>query len=661
MPHSSSRTRLAVLAFMLTLLAACGGGGGGGSESTSTPAGGGGSGSSGSGGSGGTTTPPAPTPTAIRLSGVAATGAPLAGAKVAVVDAAGNRVGTTTTSAADGSYTLTTTPALAPLLVQVVGSDAAGAPVVLHSALAAQAATAVVHVTPFTEAIVALTVGGDPKPLFAAGSPAATMQRLATLKPASDFLKTLVKTPLTDAKTGDATKLDLVGDPAFAANKSGVDLALEAVQVGYGNDSRGATLLQLANKLNGGVPEVAVDLELARTEFAKATPAPAAAITSTLKATTSPTTVLANLGALDELTAAINKIIAEAAGSDGAAVTGALTRSGLLGRYSQHNGAGPSLLAQRIAAWAAKGMQLGRLQLTGCADETVAKSGCVRVAVAARVGDAVGTASDTLADAVTFDAKTTPKWMFAGNGHAADVQAQSAAWLALAADGSATQGAAATPIVGVQLLVGASVASASVQTPGGYALPLMDCARPTLCIAPPPGTAGGSGAAAAVPSPLGVIGDDTVFRGLNTWLGNADLAPGARYRASLQRGDGGTSTRSGVVRAAFAATPLPARFAVLDDVKASAPLPGTLLLSAGTLAWSAWAAANPDLRLAFVRVAYSDAAGAVKLVDSVPRSWLATQVELKPPPEDFAVAGVTLWLAAVDTAGRWYYTSYTVL
>jgi len=653
MPTMTLLPRLAVLATLLSLLAACGGGGGGGSNSTSTPAGGG-------NGGGTTTPPPAPTPTAMRLTGVAATGAPLAGAKVSVIDASGNAVGSATTSSADGSYTLTTAPALAPLLVQVVGSDAAGAPVVLHSALAAAAANAVVHVTPFTEAIVALTIGTDPKPLFSAPSgQAAVLARLATPKPASDFLKTLVKTPLTDAKTGDAAKLDLVSDPGFTANKTGVDLALEAVQVGYGVDGKGATMLQLANKLAGGAPEVQVDLETARAEFAKATPAPAAAITSTLKATTSPTTVMANLAGLDELTAAINKVIAEAAGSDGAGVTGALTRSGLLGRYSQHNGAGPSALAMRIAQWAAKGMQLGRLQVTGCADETIAKTGCVRVAVAARVSDAAGTASDTLADAVTYDAKTTPKWMFAGNGHAADVQAQSAAWLSLAADGGAGSGAAASPIAGVQLLVGASVASAAVQTPGGYVLPMVDCQRGTLCIAPPPGGAGG--AAASASNPLGAIGDDTVFRGLNSWLGNADLAQGARFRASLTRGDGATSTRSGIVRASFPSAPAAGRFAVLDDVKSSAPLPGTLLLSSGVVSWSGWAAANPDMRVAYVRVAYSDASGAVRLVDSVPKSWQATRLELKPPPDDLPVAGLTLWLAAVDTAGRWYYTSYTVM
>lgn len=593
---------------------------------------------------------------AARLSGVAATGAPLAGARIRIVDATGATVGTTTTSSADGSYSVTLQPALAPLMLQATGSDAAGAPVVLHSALPALSANAVAHVTPITDAIVALVLGAEPKAAFnAAASDAAALKPLATLTVAQTFIKTLIKTPLSDAKTGDATKLDLISDPTFAANKTGVDLALEAIAVGYGSDGKGNAQLQLGNKLAGAPLEVLVDLALARSELAKAAPVPANAITTTLKATTSPTTVMANLGALDELTIAINKLIAES--GDGTAAAGLLAKSGLLGKYTQHNGAGASGIAARIARWAGKGMQLGRLQVTGCADETIAKTGCVRVTVSARVSDASAQQTDTFSDAVIYDAKTTPKWMLAGNGHAAEVAAQSAAWLALAADGSAASNVAAgsAPMVGVQLVVGSSVATASVQTPGGYVLPLVGCTRSSLCIAAP------AGSAASAPS--GTLSDDTVFRPLHAWLGAADVAQGARYKASLVKSDGASSTRSSAVKASFAAAPAASRFATLDDVKATSPLPGTALLSSATLSWATWAAANPDMRIAFVRISYSDGSGAVRVVDNAPKSWSASSIELQAPelPEGFAVAGATLWLAAVDSAGRWYYTSYAVL
>jgi hypothetical protein len=172
------------------------------------------------------------------------------------------------------------------------------------------------------------------------------------LTAASDFIKSLVKTNLSDAKTGDAKKLDLLNDSSFSAAKTGVDLALETLIVGYGVGSKGGVQLQLSNKLSGVPAGVTVDLEPAKVELAKATGgAPATAITSTLKATTSPTTLMATLGLLDDLVAAINKAIAE-----GARPTPAVT--GLLGKYTQHSGNTADGMATRIAEWAAKKMRL---------------------------------------------------------------------------------------------------------------------------------------------------------------------------------------------------------------------------------------------------------------------------------------------------------------
>ena len=76
-----------------------------------------------------------------------------------------------------------------------------------------------------------------------------------------------------------------------------------------------------------------VDLSTAQTELAKTGGAPANAILSTLKATTSATSVLGNLGVLDDLTAALNQLIAT--GPD----AGALTAHPQLSAYDKHNGA----------------------------------------------------------------------------------------------------------------------------------------------------------------------------------------------------------------------------------------------------------------------------------------------------------------------------------
>ncbi|HRD97368.1 MAG TPA: hypothetical protein PLA97_13330, partial [Rubrivivax sp.] len=105
----------------------------------------------------------------------------------------------------------------------------------------------------------------------------------------------------------------------------------------------------------------------------------------------------------------------------------------------------------------------------------------------------------------------------------------------------------------------------------------------------------------------GALADDTVFSGVSLWLGAADLALNARYKLSLSAADGSTATRSAVLRGAFGALPAAARFPVLDGVSTSQPLPGTALLSSTTLAWTAWAAANPDLRVVFVRSVIVDA------------------------------------------------------
>jgi hypothetical protein len=627
-------------AVALLLLAACGGGGDSPAPSAAT---GTGTGST----TGGTT---ATNTVTARLSGVAALGAPMAGARLQVVDATGTLVGTTTTNAADGSFALTLQPATGPLLLQAVGTDAAGQPLVLHGAVPVLSSAVVANITPLSDAILAVALGAEPRTVFAtATAKTAALQSLASLTAASDFIKSLVKTNLSDAKTGDAKKLDLLNDGSFSAAKVGVDLALETLIVGYGVGSKGGVQLQLSNKLSGVPAEVTVDLETAKTELAKTTGgAPATAITSTLKATTSPTTLMVTLGMLDDLVAAINKAIAEGGAADSAAVTA------LLSKYTQHSGNTADIVATRIADWAAKKMQLGRLQVTGCADETIAKTGCSRVLVAARVNDAAGEQADSFADAVSYDVKANPKWQLVGNGQIASTAAQAVAWRALGADGSPLTGSAGNPLVGVQVQVGAAtVAAATVQTPGGYALSQVPCARDHLCIAKNSGD--------VEVAATGALADTTVFSTVSLWLGAADLALNARYKVNLFAVDGSTVTRTAVLRGAFGAVPEATRFPVLDGVNASQPLPGTALLSATTLDWSTWAAANPDLRLVFVRSVITDSAGTATVVDLAPKTWQATSLELPQPEVPGDVAGLTLWLAAVDAAGRWYYTSYALM
>lgn len=637
LPRSPALAPLALATGLSMLLAACGGGGAsdtssGGTTTTTT-----------------TTTTTPPPPATVRVAGVAAIGAPLADARIRVMDGSG-QVLASTTSAADGSFGLTLATPKAPLLLQAAGFDARGLPVVLHAAVNTLAASLNANLTPLTDATVALALGTEPRGVFSAAAADATvLAPLARTGAAGELLKTLVKANLTDAKFTDTTKLDLVADATLAANKTGQDLALEVLAVGLGPDPRGALQLQLGNKLAANPVEVTVDLATAATELAKATgAAPANAITSTTKATSSARTVASNLGLLDDLGTALNKVIAENPAGDTAAVAAALDKAGLRGRYTQHDGGNGAVLVARLARWAGQRMQLGRLQVTGCADEVVASTGCAKVNVAARVSNAAGDRVDSFGDTVGWDttAKPAARWALVGNGMPAEFAAAAVAWRDLAAQGGGTY-------TGVRLQVGSALKSASVQTPGGYVLPLAACARPSLCVQPLSATPVGStpGTSSGSVTASGTLADDSVFSGVNLWLAPVDTALGARWKSSLVANDaaGTTTTRSVLLRGVHVGAPAPARFPVLDSTPDN-----TTLLGGGTLSWATWAAAHVDQRLLLVRRVVTLSDGTVQIIDAGPRRWSDTSLALgaAPLPEGRSVRGVALWLAAVDSAGR---------
>ena len=599
---------------------------------------------------------PAPTPTVVRLSGVAALGAPMSDATVRVVDATGQVVGTTTTHPADGSYAVTLKPSLAPLMVQASGTDSTGQPLVLHSAVSALAATSFANITPLSEAVVALALGGDPKPVFsnAATTPSA-LAALLSLSASQDLVKTLVKTNLSDAKVGDAKKLDLLADAAFKANKTGVDLALETVALSYGTSNTGAPQMYLGNKLANAPMEVTVDLDVARAELAKATGGkPANAVTSTLKFISSPTTVIGTLTALDDLASALNRMIADGSGASTDTV-----QQQMLAGYTGFDGSDAAALSVRIADWTARKMQIGRVQVLGCANETIPKTGCTLVNVAARISDAKGENVETFVDTVRYSATSTPKWSLVGNGQMAAVGLRSIATLELENDGrllapTGTATPAPNPNIGVQLVVGAGAATATVQTPGGFSLSLVQCAPPTLCLAKQTGE--------GYVQPTYRIADDAVLRATNVWFGTSDLAAEARYRFSLLPPDGGAAVaRTASLRQPFAAVPAISRFALVDDVKSSQPLSGGAMLTETTLSWSQWAAANPDMRVIAVRRVLTGEEGYSVLLETKPRKWGDTSLVLQEPASDFGITGIDLYLVAIDTAGRRYYTRYSVL
>lgn len=215
----------AVAATVLSLtLAACGGGGG-------------------DGGAGGL--PPAPL---TSLSGTAATGAPLVGATIVVRDATGAQVQVCRDAAsnvvactvgADGRFSLGLRDgAQAPLVLTATPADGGPAQVGV-SAQATDGSTA--NITPITTLVAAtLSPNGNPHDLSAADFDAADLQTaLATIVSALQ--------PLLDAV---GSTLDPLTD-AFATDGTGMDKALDVLDVQMGLDAAGVFVVRAEIKLNG--------------------------------------------------------------------------------------------------------------------------------------------------------------------------------------------------------------------------------------------------------------------------------------------------------------------------------------------------------------------------------------------------------------------------
>ncbi|WP_422016865.1 hypothetical protein [Roseateles sp.] len=634
--------RLAALSLLVLTLASCGGGGGGGDASATTPT---------------LTTPP-------TLRGVAATGAPLVNATVTVVDGQGKAVGTATTHAAEGSYsvTLSVNNPAAPLFIQARGMDAGGHMQVLHSTVPTIAATMVGHVTPLTNAIVALALGTEPAPVFAnaSGSAAQLTQMATATTAASDFLKTLIKTQLTDLKFTTPAAVDLLADPAFAANKGALDLLVESVRVDVLRNASNVPVLQIANKFLAGSPaEVVVELPTAQTELLKTGGTPANAITSTLKAATSATTLLGTLPGMDDLGAALNQLIAQGQTS------ATLLASPLLTGYDKHNSRVKADLANLLAGYAAANRQFGRFQLLGCADEAPATGNCARVLVGAVISDSTGTVVDLFADALSYNksATTTNKWNLVGNGRKLGLAVHPLAFAALNADGSAVTATAASPNPGIGLQVEIQaqtldptapvqlLSAATVQLPNGFSIPFAFCGRPLLCVSAVTG--------ATSATPTGGVDDLAIKRAAVGWVGTADSVRGARYPINYTVA-GTTETRNAYLRVDVLAAPVAARFPALAGVTTTQPLRAADLQSATyALDWTSWATANRDMRVIEIKRVFTPVGGTPTVVDTavpLPPKTTATLGADYAPTE----AGKTeLWLQAIDSQGRRFHTRYT--
>ena len=181
--------RPAILALLAAAaLAGCGGGGGG--ETAAT-----------------TPTPPV-TPSALTLTGTAATGRAWGGATLSAKCASGT--GSATTNA-DGSYTVSVSGGTLPCIVKVTGTDGK----VLHSVAEGSGSSAIVNISPLTELIVIQAAGGSAASLFSSFDAAAQAK--------------LTSAALASATTAVATALQSV------VNLSGINPIKDVLVAANGN------------------------------------------------------------------------------------------------------------------------------------------------------------------------------------------------------------------------------------------------------------------------------------------------------------------------------------------------------------------------------------------------------------------------------------------
>lgn len=262
-----------VTALAAALAEACGGGGGGGDSPSPPP-------------------PPPPPPAPTVLKGVAAVGAPLAGATITVIDGDSTTADpAAVTAGSDGSYTINVSGLKAPLVVKASGT-VEGAPVQSLAVVPALTANAdnTANVTPLTNAVAALVApGGDPQALLTP----ATLAANGTPAKVANAAALVVNTLATDTQIAAAlgANFNPLSTP-FTANGSGIDGVLDALSVDV--TPAGVSITNLAAPVGSSGQPAAVTLTPAQA----ATPTVVPTLPSSAGAGNVPTAAeLAALGA----------------------------------------------------------------------------------------------------------------------------------------------------------------------------------------------------------------------------------------------------------------------------------------------------------------------------------------------------------------------------
>ena len=205
---------LATLIFTLVgVLVACGGGGGSSSGSSSS-----------------------------SLSGTVASGSPLVSGTLNLVDANGRT--SSTPIASDGSYSISTAGLTPPFVLQASGY-VGGNLVTMYSAAASASQTA--NVTPLTQGVAMLALNNSPELVFNGTISMPSASALTTgLQTANTTLQSAVSSAMTAV---GATVTDFI-QSRFTADHTGVDLALDYLQIDNTFQNSGGTQVPAINISN---------------------------------------------------------------------------------------------------------------------------------------------------------------------------------------------------------------------------------------------------------------------------------------------------------------------------------------------------------------------------------------------------------------------------
>ena len=232
-----------------------------------------------------------PEPEATRLSGVAATGAPMAGATITVVDGdAATADPASVTAGPDGRYTIDVSALKGPLVVNASGRvDGELVSIVAVVPSPTAETDNAVNVTTLTNAVAALVApGGDPQSLRTA----ATLASAVTARKVEDATTLLVNTLKSDASFAAAMGAGFspLSTP-FAADGSGIDAVLDKLAIKI--TPAGVAITSLAApSADGGAPT-----PVTLTPALAATPASAPPLPASLPPSDLPTAAeLAALG-----------------------------------------------------------------------------------------------------------------------------------------------------------------------------------------------------------------------------------------------------------------------------------------------------------------------------------------------------------------------------